>query len=143
MGKIYVFDKLTLDLDVYRTDWSDYVLHDAEGNALNPITGKSQGDSDVSDTTQVRMGGEYLMIGEKAVIPLRAGIFYDPEPAEGSPDDFWGFSIGSGIAYKKFIFDIAYQYRFGRDVRTVTVGGEDSSQDVDQHTVYMSVIYHF
>jgi len=136
-------DALTLDLDVFRTDWSDYVLHDAEGNAFNPITGKRHGDSDVSDTTQVRLGGEYLIIGEKAVIPLRAGIFYDPEPSEGSPDDFWGCSIGSGIAYKKFIFDIAYQYRFGRDVRTVTVGGEDSSQDVDQHTVYMSVIYHF
>ena len=92
---------------------------------------------------QVRFGGEYLFIRENMVIPLRAGVFYDPEPAEGSPDDFWGMSIGSGVAYKKFIFDIAYQYRFGRDVRTVTVGGEDSSQDVDQHTVYMSVIYHF
>jgi long-subunit fatty acid transport protein len=136
-------DALTLDLDVYRTNWSDYVLHDAEGNELNPITGKFQRDSDIDDTTQVRFGGEYLFIRENMVIPLRAGVFYDPEPAEGSPDDFWGLSIGSGIAYKKFIYDIAYQYRFGRDVRTTTVGSENSSQDVDQHTVYMSVIYHF
>jgi long-subunit fatty acid transport protein len=136
-------DALTLDLDVSRTAWSDFTLHDGEGNRLNPITGKLQSESDVDDTTQVRLGGEYLFIGEKVIIPLRAGVFYDPEPAEGSPDDFWGFSIGSGIAYKKIIFDAAYQYRFGRDVRTTTVGGEDSSQDVDQHAVHMSLIYHF
>ncbi len=136
-------DALTLDLDIYRTEWDDYVLHDAEGNELNPITGGLKAESKVDATTQVRMGGEYLIIGERTVIPLRAGIFYDPEPSEGSPDDFYGFSLGSGIAYKKIVFDIAYQYRFGRDVRTTRVGNADSSQDVDQHTVYMSVIYHF
>ena len=136
-------DALTLDLDVYRTQWSDYVLRDGQGNKFNPITGKSASESNIADTVQVRVGGEYLFILEKAVIPLRAGFFYDPEPAEGSPDDFWGFSIGSGIAYRKFVFDVAYVYRFGRDVRTVTVGNQDSSQDVDQHMIYMSFIYHF
>ena len=136
-------DALTLDLDVLRTDWSDYVLIDAQGNKINPITGKLQRDSDIADTTQVRLGGEYLIIGKTVVIPLRAGIFYDPEPAEKNPDDFWGFSLGSGLGYKRYAFDIAYQYRFGRDVRTATVGNEPSSQDVDQHTAYMSLIYHF
>lgn len=136
-------DALTLDLDVYRTEWSDYVLRDADGNKLNPITGERQSDSDVDDTTQVRLGGEYLFIRDNAVFPVRAGVFYDPEPAQGSPDDFWGFSAGGGIAYKQFVYDIAYQYRFGRDVRTVNVGDDDSSQDVDQHTVYMSLIVHF
>ena len=62
---------------------------------------------------------------------------------EKNPDDFLGFSIGSGITYKRCVYDIAYQYRFGRGVRTATVGNQDSSQDVDQHTVYMSLIYHF
>jgi len=136
-------DELTLDLDVYRTQWSDYVLQDGAGNKINPITGKLQSESDVDDTTQVRLGGEYLIIRENMVFPVRAGVFYDPEPAEGDPDDFWGVSLGGGIAYKQFVYDLAYQYRFGRDVRSVTVGNEDSSQDVDQHTVYMSVIYHF
>lgn len=137
-------DQLTLGFDVYQTKWSDYVLHDAEGNELNPITGKLQSDSKVKDTTQVRMGGEYLfLIKYKYIIPVRAGFFYDPEPADRHPDDFFGFSLGTGIAYKQFVFDIAYQFRFGRNVRTTTVGGEDSSQDVDQHTVYTSLIYHF
>jgi long-subunit fatty acid transport protein len=136
-------DALTLGLDAYRTEWSDYVLRDGQGNEFNPITGKRASESDISDTLQVRVGAEYLFILEKVVIPLRAGVFYDPEPAEGSADDFWGFSIGSGIAYRKIVFDVAYVYRFGRDVRTVTVGNQDSSQDVDQHMVYMSFIYHF
>ena len=137
-------DKFTIDSDIYQTRWSDYILHTADGREMNPITGKLQRDSDVGDTVQVRLGCEYLlMVDYRYIVPLRAGIFYDPEPAENSPDDFFGFSLGSGIAYKQFVFDTAYQYRFGRDVRTTTVGNDDSSQDVDQHTVYMSVIYHF
>ena len=137
-------DQLTIDLDIYQTRWSDYILHTADGTEMNPITGKLQRDSDIDDTLQLRLGAEYLfMAGYKYIIPLRAGVFYDPEPAADSPDDFYGFSLGSGIAYKQFVFDMAYQYRFGRDVRTATVGNEDSSQDVDQHTVYMSLIYHF
>jgi long-subunit fatty acid transport protein len=136
-------DALTLGIDVYRTQWEDYALHRADGTAVNPITGKIQSQSDVCATTQVRLGGEYLIIGEKTIVPIRAGLFYDPEPSEKNPEDFWGISFGTGIAYKKIVYDVAYQYRFGRNVRTTTVGNEPSHQDVDQHSVYMSVIYHF
>jgi len=80
------------------------------------------------------MGAEYLFIKEKYVIPLRGGIFYDPAPAEGSPDDYFGFSVGSGIAYKRFVFDIAYQYRFGNDVGTSILQNLNFSQDVEEHT---------
>ena len=136
-------DAFTFDGDIYRTEWGDYLLHHPDGRETNPITAGLQSQSDIEATTQVRVGGEYLIIRDNTVIPIRAGIFYDPEPSEGSPDDFWGISIGSGIAYKSFVFDMAYQFRFGRDVRTVKVGNQDSFQDVDQHTFYMSVIYHF
>lgn len=140
---IRISDALSLDFDVYRTAWSDYVLHKANGEKVSPITGKPLAESDVEDTTQLRMGGEYLFIGNRVVIPLRLGVFYDPEPADGSPDDFYGVSVGGGVAFGPVIWDVAYQYRFGRDVNTVTVGEEDSVQDVDQHTIYMSLIYHF
>jgi len=136
-------DAFTVDVDIYRTEWGDYALRRADGTESNPITGKPQSQSDIGATTQVRIGGEYLVIGNKMVIPLRAGVFYDPEPSEKNPDDFMGFSLGTGIAYKSMVYDVAYQYRFGRDVRTATVGDETSSQDVDQHTVYVSFIYHF
>ncbi|MFC1799192.1 OmpP1/FadL family transporter, partial [Thermodesulfobacteriota bacterium] len=137
-------DVFTMDLDVYQTRWSDYVLHDAAGNQTSPISVKSTSESDIDDTVQLRFGMEYLFLYKYSYIfPARAGIFYDPEPAEGSPDDFFGLSLGSGVAYKQIVFDLAYQYRFGRDVRSTTVGNEDSTQDVDQHTVYASVIFHF
>jgi len=136
-------DAFSVDVDIYRTHWDDYVLRDGSGYEMNPITGKAATKSRCEPTTQVRFGGEYLIIGNKLVFPLRAGAFYDPEPAENSPDDFFGLSLGSGIVYKKIVYDVAYQYRFGRDVRSTTVCNEDSTQDVDQHTVYMSVIYHF
>lgn len=136
-------DALTVALDLYRTEWGDYVLHTGDGRELSPVTGKPENESDVDATTQIRIGGEYLIIGEQTVIPLRAGLFYDPEPADGSPDNFWGVSVGSGICYKQFVYDIAYQYRFGRDVRSAIIGDKNSRQDVDQHTIYMSIIYHF
>jgi len=97
----------------------------------------------IDPTHQVRMGAEYLFITPNYVIPLRGGIFYDPAPAEGSPDDFYGLSLGSGIAKGRFIFDIAYQYRFGNDVGTSIMKNLNFSQDVDEHTIYSSVIIHF
>ena len=136
-------DAFSLDLDVYRTHWDDYTLRDGSGYEMNPVTGKAKDQSSCNPTTQVRFGGEYLIIGQPMIFPVRAGVFYDPEPAENSPDDFYGLSFGSGIVFNKIVYDIAYQYRFGRDVRSTTVGNEDSTQDVDQHTVMMSVIYHF
>lgn len=108
-----------------------------------PSTNAPIDESDIDATTQVRLGGEYLFIGDRAIIPLRAGIFYDPEPAPDHPDDFWGVSIGSGIVYKQVAFDLAYRFRFAEDVRTATVGTGEASQDVQRHTLYLSVIYHF
>ncbi len=140
---IRISDSFSMDLDVYRTQWDDYTLKDGAGNEMNPVTGKPKDQSECDPTTQVRFGGEYLVIGQSMIFPVRAGVFYDPEPAENSPDDFYGLSLGSGLVYKKIVYDIAYQYRFGRDVRSTTVGSEDATQDVDQNTVYMSVIYHF
>jgi len=136
-------DALTFAFDCYRTEWDDYMLIDGAGNRMNPITGKPADQSNITPTTQVRFGVEYLFIGLKYIIPLRGGLFYDPEPAESSPDDFFGVSLGSGFAYKQYVFDLAYQYRFGRDVRSITVGNDESLQDVDQHTIYASFIYHF
>ena len=144
IGLAYRFsDELTVSIDIYRTEWDDYVLTDANGNKTSPISGEPISDSDIDPTHQVRMGVEYLFINPKYVIPLRGGIFYDPAPAEGGPDDFYGFSIGSGIAKGRFVYDIAYQYRFGNDVHASILQNLDFSQDMDEHTVYSSIIFHF
>jgi long-subunit fatty acid transport protein len=144
LGLAYRFsDKFTASIDIYRTKWDDFVLIDTNGNKTSPITGQPISKSDIDPTHQVRIGAEYLFITTKYVIPLRGGIFYDPSPAEGSPDDFFGFSLGSGIAKGRFVFDIAYQYRFGNDAGTSIMQNLDFSQDVEEHTVYSSLIIHF
>jgi hypothetical protein len=90
-----------------------------------------------ADTTSVRLGAEYLWIRPKMVRPFRAGVFYDPEPGEGSTDHFVGFSLGSGMAINKWLVDLAYTLRTGT--------GHSSATDtaVQQHTLLASVIYHF
>jgi len=123
--------------------WDDFILTDPQGNEISPITGKPVGESDIGPTHQIRFGGEYLFFKTNYVVPLRSGIFYDPAPADGSPDDYFGFSLGSGIAFGRFIFDIAYQYRFGNNVGTSILKNLDFSQDMEEHTLYSSVIIHF
>ncbi|MCG8512253.1 MAG: outer membrane protein transport protein, partial [Rhodospirillales bacterium] len=84
-------DRLTVSCDIYRTAWSHFRLEDGSGNRLNPLTGKPSHESPTRATHQVRLGAEYLFILPKTIIPLRCGLFYDPEPSEKSPEDFWGF----------------------------------------------------
>ncbi len=166
IGIAYRFsDKFTLSADLYRTEWQDYKITDADGKEASPITGdiSEVNPATVDPTHQIRFGMEYLFINPELdyVIPLRAGIFYDPAPSEGSPDDYYGVSLGSGIAVGKFIFDFAYQYRFGNNVGSsvvrssvvrppvarspIVVEGEkyDFCQDVDEHMIYSSLIIHF
>jgi len=137
-------DAFTLDLDITRTHWSDFIVEDSDGNKFSPIDGRRKSESDVKDTTAVRFGGEYLFILEKLqlVVPLRAGFFYDPEPAEDDVKDFFGVAIGSGVAYKWFVFDAAYQFRWGNNVNTGNLIAT-SEADVYQHTFLASVIVHF
>ncbi len=135
-------DAVSLAFDIYRTEWSKYILTDAEGNEFSPIDGRFKSDSDVGDTTQIRIGGEYLFIGEETVVPVRGGLFYDPEPSEGSPEDFYGIAVGTGIGYKKYIFDVAYQFRWGHNVDTGNLINT-STADITQHLLLTSVIIHF
>jgi long-subunit fatty acid transport protein len=139
-----ISDSLTLDLDVYRTHWRDFILNDSSGNRFSPIDGRPESQSDIKDTTQVRVGGEYLFLfPEKHIaVPVRAGLFYDPEPSQGDVKDFYGLSVGSGIAYKRFIFDVAYQLRWGRNIDTGNLIAA-SEADITQHTILASMIIHF
>ena len=137
-------DAFTIDLDVYRTEWSKYILTDGQGNKFSPIDGCPKDGSRIKDTTQVRIGGEYLFImpQRNIVLPVRAGLFYDPEPSHGKVKDFYGVAVGSGIAYKRFIFDVAYQLRWGNNIDTDNLIAT-SEADVIQHSFLASVIYHF
>jgi long-subunit fatty acid transport protein len=139
-----VSDALSFDLDVYITRWCDYFFIDSNGNEFSPIDGRPKIDADAKNTTQARFGGEYLIINpnRNIVIPIRAGIFYDPEPSHQKLRHFYGFAIGSGIAYGRIIFDIAYELRWSRDVDTGNLIATSRS-DITQHRLLASLIIHF
>lgn len=136
-------DSLTVNLDVYRTEWGKYTFVDSSGNETSPVTGMPKSDTEVKPTHQIRLGGEYLFIRENTVIPVRAGIFYDPEPSEGNPEDYYGVSLGSGFMWGNMVLDAAYQYRWGNDVEGDVIGVPNTSADVSQHLALVSAIYHF
>ena len=102
-------------------------------------------------TTQVHAGFEYLWILERTVLPLRAGIFLDPEPAEDMPQNFWGLSFGTGVSIGSLVFDLAYQFRYATSVKPDVVHLDNDvlsqvgslSGSVQQHLMYLSAIQHF
>jgi len=144
VGIAYRFsDAFTVAFDIYRTRWSRFWMREQDGRRICPITGKLARHSHIHDTTQIRIGCEYLFILERTLIPLRFGIFYDPEPSEKNPEDFYGVSLGTGIMIGDAVLDIAYIYRFGRDVKEEVVGASKIEADIDQHMLLFSMIYHF
>jgi long-subunit fatty acid transport protein len=137
-------DNLTVSLDVGRIHWSDFRLEESTQDDTLLVdngapSGKGQavlnGESD--DVTTVRLGAEYLWIRPKFVLALRGGGFYDPEPGAGGIDEFFGFSVGSGITLGKLVIDVAYTFRAG------TVESDAADTAVSQHGVLASAIYHF
>lgn len=135
-------DAFTVACDVYRTDWSEFWMKGKSGST-SALSGKPRSESHVHDTTQVRLGCEYLFILEKTLVPLRLGVFYDPEPTEKNPEDYFGISIGTGIMLGNIVLDWCYIYRWGRDVKGEKFGTSKTKADVDQHKIYVSMIYHF
>ncbi|MBF0469183.1 MAG: hypothetical protein HQK61_09920, partial [Desulfamplus sp.] len=124
-----VSDVLSFAFDLYRTHWEDYLLNTPSGKKTSPITSLSEDESNIEPATQIRLGMEYLKMLKKTIVPFRCGLFYDPEPAGGHLDEFWGVSLGTGFLYQQFVFDIAWQYRFGSDVRGVSFPGINTTQD--------------
>ena len=195
VGVAYRFpnDKLTLSLDVTRRNWDSFIQTDPRGGLfgsdqiglspitrsrrlgstrISPITGMSKDRSPHDPTYTVRIGAEYVFVNPNKVrqtyLPsLRAGVFYDPEPAsgredtwwgvkqgDGDPDDYYGVALGTGVLIKNRVnIDLAYQYRWGTNVRKDTITNSNGrgpdlfergfSVDVDQHLIYLSTVIYF
>ncbi len=157
IGFSYRFtDKLGASADIYRTEWQDFILTDSKGREWSLVTNKAPKESDIKATHQVRIGAEYLYyLKSKYTIPIRAGVFYDPAPAEGGYDEYYGFALGSGISKKysqkdslsnnifEYDIDVAYQYRFGNNVGTSTAPLYGLSYDIEEHMIYLSCIIRF
>jgi len=137
-------DAFTISFDLYRTNWNNFEFEHKSGQRTSPITGKPMNVSEINPTTWFRMGVEYQFLKNDMIIPVRGGIFYDPSPDRHAPDDFYGFSLGSGVILKNGVaFDLAYQFRTGNNVGCAMLENTEFSQDVREHKLYSSVIYYF
>lgn len=146
IGVAYRFsDRFTISTDICRTHWEDFILKQADGKKISAVTVKPVEQSDVDPTVQIRLGAEYFFINKNKhyVVPVRMGLFYDPSPADKNPDDYYGFSLGTGFAKGRVVFDIAAQYRFGRQGGNSLYPDHQFSQDVDEINIYSSIIIHW
>ncbi|MBV6519864.1 MAG: hypothetical protein HCAMLNBO_02783 [Candidatus Brocadia fulgida] len=134
-------DELCFSMDVTWTDWSEFQQEDENGVKTRPIAGVPN-DRDIDDIYAVRLGTEYLIFRQKMIIPVRGGLFYEPRPSLDDPTDVYGVSGGSGITFKRFSIDGAYQFRWANDV-----DGEDfglpGTFDLNEHMFLVSVIVYF
>ena len=136
-------DNFKTAVDIYHTKWGNFIYTDLNGVEYSFITGVEKNESYVDSTTQFRIGCEYLIKNEMAkyVIPVRLGLFYDPVPNRINPDDVYGLSIGTGIAVKRFSFDLAYQYRTGKDMGSVMANTD--SLKMKENKIFSSLILYF
>lgn len=147
-GACRLSEALTASLDLSQTLWSRYKLILEDGTQINPLNGEAYGEDGVEDTFAVRLGGEYLLIAPGTEVPFRGGLFWEQRPALGAPDDYVGFSLGSGFSLGrdpgKLIFDLAYVFSYGANALDNVFGPDaDVRGKVIESKILGSLIFHF
>lgn len=135
-------DALSFSSDVTWTDWSEWKQADENGVKATPL-GDFLTNKSANDTYSIKCGSEYLIFGKKVIVPVRGGIFYDPRPSLRDPTDVYGFSVGSGITFKRFSIDGAYQFRWANNVEGEDLGLSGTNYDLKEHLFLTSVIVYF
>lgn len=141
-------NRLYSTLDISETLWSDFWYRTEGEGKINPLNGSAYGQERIDDCWSVRSGIEYLWVLPRTEIPLRAGASWEQRPSIGTPDQYWGVSVGSGISMGrnpgKLIVDFAYMYSWGDDVMGSLVPEQGGLRtDVTKQQVYVSSIWHF
>ncbi len=150
IGLSYRFgDAFMVTADYTRVFW-EYFVFETENGSKYDVQGVPLDQSDIHPTNTFRVGAEYLWILNRMVVPFRVGTFYDPQPAQGGSQDYFGSSVGSGLIFGHFSLDAAYQIRIGLNdkesslLNIVGTGAyEDVPVDTYQHLFLLSTVYRF
>jgi len=144
LGVLYkLTDNFYLAADFYETKWNHFLLKKQDGQNFCPISGLPRSEFSMDETFQLRIGGEYIWLDtiNRRLIPLRFGFFYDPMPSENHGDDIYGFSLGTGwTLVDHFSIDIAYQFRYGKNIGEQYLQDFNFSQNIRESIVYCSLI---
>jgi long-subunit fatty acid transport protein len=98
-----------------------------------------------ADSIQLRFGIEYVILGSKVKVPVRAGYVNDQiytKDYQGEAPHFNAVTAGTGLIAGSALFDIAYQYQWG-SYRAPDSAGSAAGipTSVKTHRFYASVIY--
>lgn len=125
-------DQLTVSADYTRTFWSKARIRNfftlaptVDGEP--PPTPQESGDfyeslsfptldAPANDTEQIRVGVEYVLIGDHIRWPIRAGYFSDRQTtrdAAGNSPRFNGATVGMGVGVGPLLLDVAFVYELG------------------------------
>ena len=124
--------QLTVSADYTRTFWSharvrNFFTLAPTSDGEEPPTPKESGDfyaslpyptldAPANDTEQLRVGVEYVIIGDRIRWPVRAGYFSDRQTyrdATGSSPRFNGATVGLGVGVGPLLLDVAFVYELG------------------------------
>lgn len=118
-------DRFTVTADSVRTRWSGTVIRgsflakDAGGTTTDlSLDGANFFDysktSKTPDTKDLRGGVEWIaFLGDRLIVPVRAGIFREPQPIvdsrTGQQRVLKGYTLGVGLKFKAFTLDLAFK----------------------------------
>jgi opacity protein-like surface antigen len=117
---------LTVSADYTLTQWSkgkiyNYFTLPQTGEPLPPdhvfpeLTYPNLG-APQSDTEQLRVGAEYVVLKTRVKWPLRAGYFLDRQLFRVLNDEtptLHGFTVGTGLIFGRMLLDVAYVFQSG------------------------------
>lgn len=154
IGFSYRFiDPLTLSVDFTKTMWSKCILHDTPYRdvvvdiyfpSFQPVVDTpSVKAQDQQDTSQFRIGLEYVLFGKHALFPLRCGFFTDSQyfpDSSGNRVTYQGITAGVGTKWGSLAVDFAIIYEWGSYLRS---DRHYYSTQYSETKAYVSTIYSF
>ena len=148
-------DQITLSVDYTRTFWSRARIRNFFTLARTPDGEEPPAPADsgdfyeslpyptldapANDTEQIRVGVEYVLIGDRIRWPIRAGYFSDRQTyrdAGGGSPRFNGATLGLGMGVGPLLLDAAFVYESGHYIDPTLF-----EQSLTARRVLVSLIY--
>jgi long-subunit fatty acid transport protein len=149
-----------LALDWTRTRWSRATFRPNGGSldGLNFFDLRAGGETRTPDAESLRFGTEYLLFTRDSVLPLRAGLFREPQPTadpvSGDRRILRGFTLGLGWKVRSLSLDVAYKYSRGSRRASQFLEADEiasgrnlptsrGEEVIREHRIFLSLNYRF
>ena len=102
----------------------------------------------LAEGRQLRVGAEYVVLGRRLKVPLRAGFFTDKQyffDFRGRAPKFRGYTVGLGVAAGPLLLDVAYLRETGSYLDPEADPEDPEARGAERSTrfnrVFISIIY--